>query len=193
MDSSKSHQSSIGSKFSTNLGNSAKLDQKDAMLGKKRSRQTMFLDVDEAAKRAPVPETATPKSSLRGFRDTCKKSAPIDPNIKDTVNSNTSDDTINGSIVIANISETKSNAFPPSDVGSTHDSFPSQNSWKHDGEIKAKDCQLVKPPVVKYTAAKMTGKRNPINFGKNVENSQNSSIERLHREATSDKLWKPDG
>mgnify|MGYP000409131708 FL=1 len=193
MDSSKSHQSSIGIKYSTNLGNSRKLDQKDAMLGKKRSRQTMFLDVDEAAKRAPVPETATPKISLRGFRDTCKKSAPIDPNIKDTGNSNTSDDTINGSRVIASISETKSNAIPPSDVGSTHDSFPSQNSRKQDGEIKAKDSQLVNPLAVKYTAAKMTGKKNPINSWKNVENSQKFSIERLHREATSDKLWKPDG
>ena len=192
MDSSKSHQSSIGGKFSTNLENNAKLEQKDAMLGKKRSRQTMFLDVDEAAKRAPVPETATPKSSLRGFRDTSKKSAEIDPNIKDTVNLNTSDDTINGPLVIASISEMKSNAFP-SDVGSTHDSFPSQNSWKQDGEIKAKNSQLIKPPARKYIGAKMTGKRNPINFRKKVENSQDSSIERLHREATSNKLWKLDG
>ena len=224
VDPSKGNQFSTETKFSTSFGKRGRLDQKDAMLGKKRNRQTMFLDVREAAKQAAPPKIPSVKKSSgatsRGNKDTPKTPVvpplTIDPRLKDSRNLNAASGMLNS----ASPSEMKSNPFPPSDVGpdgalvsqpsmsegSSSTIVGRQNSGKQDVEDKVKGSQPTKTAVVKYLAQgkldeklssfarSPTPKKNPAPFRKQVTTySQDSSIERLHREATCDKLWKPSG
>lgn len=228
----------VESKAPSSFVKRGRLDQKDAMLGKKRARQTMFLDVREAAKQAPPPKASTVKkssslSSFRNYKEVLKTPVPsctIDAMPKDPKSSSPSSDEFMGR-VIANSSGQNVNNLAFS-VGIVADGqaksqglvLPSStdevvegvslaaattparhSSLKGVGNEKGEGPQLNKPVVGRHpggSQGKLDGevkpasyvrplaKKNLNNYRKQTLYSQDSSIERLHREATCEKLWK---
>ncbi|KAI5072004.1 hypothetical protein GOP47_0012110 [Adiantum capillus-veneris] len=207
------------------FGKRERSDPKDAKLGKKRNRQTMFLDVREAAKQAPPPKTPTSKKSLSsslGFRNPPK--AMSDSRSKDSKMVSPVRECLRGA---ANLSELKTSTVTAnegahmgvSDASTTSQflarSVPSpadscvEGSSKNklgETEIKVKGMQSAKQAVGgKYPLGvggieekptshlRPVAKKNPNSLRKQVVASSDTSIARLHREATCDKLWKPPG
>lgn len=203
-------------------------DPKDAKLGKKRNRQTMFLDVREAAKQAPPPKTPTSKKSLSsslGFRNPPKAMADSRP--KDLKMVSPGRDSFRGPVA-ASLSELKSSIATPYEgahVGvsdgsttfqasargmPTHADISVEGNSKYklgETENKVKGVQSLKQAVGgKHSVVGGGGieekptshlrpiaKKNPNSSRKQVATCNDSSIARLHREATCDKLWKPPG
>lgn len=252
-DGLKGHQSFVEGKFSSSFGKRGRSDHKDAMLGKKRNRQTMFLDVREAARQAAPPKTPISKKNVSSpllFRQ--PKETPRTPVAQPVVDKNWdsvttrpkdqkisnpfSDGSKAGASSLLEV-RNSSNAnlegpqqgtsealkqcqMPVKKMGlSSSDTAVevlSSASNKHisrkqgQGDDKSRLSQLSKT-VGKHTGqGKMGADEKPANFlrplaKKNLNNfrkqstsgnlyhSQDSSIERLHREATCDKLWRSPG
>ncbi|MCO5593983.1 hypothetical protein L7F22_048002 [Adiantum nelumboides] len=222
-----SAQSVPENKVSSFFGKRERSDPKDAKLGKKRNRQTMFLDVREAAKQAPPPKTPTSKKTLSsslGFRNPLK--ATIDSRQKDSKMVSPVRDGLRGPVTGSSF-ELKSStvtAYEGVHVGVSDGSTTSQVSAKSvpspadssvegnsksklgESENKLKGVQFSKQAVGGKQCLGVAGieekptshlrpvaKKNPNSVRKQVAACNDTSITRLHREATCDKLWKPPG
>ncbi|MCO5552817.1 hypothetical protein L7F22_006334 [Adiantum nelumboides] len=222
-----SAQSVPENKVSSVFGKRERSDPKDAKLGKKRNRQTMFLDVREAAKQAPPPKTPTSKkilSSSLGFRNPLK--ATTDSRQKDSKIVSPVRDGLRGPVTGSSL-ELKSStltAYEGIHVGVSDGLTTSQVSAKSvpspadssvegnsksklgESENKLKGLQFSKQAAGGKQSLWVAGieekptshlrpvaKKNPNSVRKKVAACNDTSIARLHREATCDKLWKPPG
>eukprot|EP00250_Pteridium_aquilinum_P020444 c24814_g2_i2 orf=471-4703(+) len=244
MDVSKGVSLAVEDKPGMSFLKRGRSDQKDAMLGKKRARQTMYLDVREAAKQAPPPKAPTVKknsslSTARNHKEIPK--TPVTPfsndgRPKDLKSSSPSSNMLKAPWS-ANSSELKSNSLTSSEgvindwqaqsQGSVNKILPYSTDeavdafslasattpskltpWRGEGDDKGKVSHLSKPVVGKHPGGgrgklveeekptsyvRPLAKKNFSNYRKQTVYSQDSSIERLHREATCEKLWNSPG
>ncbi|KAL3830454.1 hypothetical protein ACJIZ3_019256 [Penstemon smallii] len=203
-------------KCSNNLGKRPKLDQqKEAMLGKKRSRQTMFLNLEDI-KQAGVLKTSTPKrqipapaisrivkearpnlpSAERGTQSVSRDVKPAD------LSSNDGNSVLeSGDCKSENNGDNSStpSGRPRSSTDLTLDGqtqpVSRQTSWKQPTDTRQlKNSQVpVRRPAVssqssldpKLAAKKQPAKKQPVM----TNQYQDTSVERLLREVTNQKFW----
>lgn len=207
-------------KCANNLGKRPKLDQqKEAMLGKKRNRQTMFLNLEDV-KQAGALKTSTPRKQIPApaITRTAKEAHPALPSaecgdkqthpvIRDTTQGDPSSYEGN-SFVQSNDCKSESNGDnssgtfrPPRRLNSSVDlssegqtpPVPRQSSWKHPPDAKQLSQFCGRTPAFgsySSTDPKVAAKKLPSKKQTFVSNQyQDSSVERLLREVTNEKFW----
>lgn len=208
---------------SVNIEKRPKPDQrKEVMLGKKRKRQTMFLDLQDVKQAGPL-NTSTPRKQIpapsrswtakethppRPSADSGEKQAqPVIPDMKQ--GDQVSDE--GKSFVDSNDNKTESDenshSGTPGPSGMLNSSadlssevqlpvVSRQSSWKHPSNSKQLN-QLSgrKTTVSNYSSTdpKLAAKRLTAKKQSFVNPYQDSSVERLLREVTSEKLWNHTG
>lgn len=204
-----------------NLGKRPKpYQRKEVMLGKKRGRQTMYLDLEDVkqvgALKTPTPRKQIPAPTLlRAPRETHSAVPSADseenqtqPVIQDTKQGDSS--TYEGNdFVESNDYKTESNensnSGTPGPSGMLNSSIDRsselqtplvsrQSSWKQPPNTKQLN-QLSgrKPAVYSSTDTKLPVKRITSKKQIFVNQYQDSSVERLLREVTSEKFWNHPG
>lgn len=204
-----------------NLGKRPKPDQrKEVMLGKKRGRQTMYLELEDVkqvgASKASTPtkQIPAPRALLRTVRenhsalpsaDSGEKQAQSvigDPEKDDPLTHKGNDFAESNDCKIE--SDENSNSAIPGPPGTLNGSIDlplqvqtplvsSQSSSKHQPNIKQlSQCSGRKPAVSGYTHPKLAVKRH-IPKQQSFVYIQDSSVERLLREVTSEKFWNHPG
>ncbi|XP_057794534.1 helicase sen1-like isoform X2 [Salvia miltiorrhiza] len=204
-----------------NLGKRPKPDQrKEVMLGKKRGRQTMFLDLEDVkqvgALKASTPRKQIPAPALlRTVRETHSALPSADSGEKQTQpiiwDTEQGDLLTNGGkdFVESDDYKTESNENsnsgtpgPSAMLNSSIDLYSQvqtplvsrQSSWKHPPNIKQLNQLSGRKPVVSsYADPKLAVKKLRSRKQSFVNQCQDSSVERLLREVTSEKFWNHPG
>eukprot|EP01018_Ginkgo_biloba_P000122 Gb_34450 [translate_table: standard] len=232
------------SKYAACLAKKRKLDQhKEAMLGKKRNRQTMFLNLEDVRQAGPI-RTSTPRrqSSVPspassshlgkdGFRSSHtsvdrlgdKQGLPVHKDQKQADSSSSEGGTVleyqdhkrndhnseeSSGSQISNLEKFPRGQGPPwskrmmncnsdSPVEGLPPPVPRQSSWKQGVEtkqIKSQQFPNRKLPVQGRESQdqRSAGKKHlsmPKKQGAGTGSYQDTSVERLHREVTSEKFW----
>ncbi|XP_077224944.1 putative helicase MAGATAMA 3 [Tasmannia lanceolata] len=205
-----------------------KLDQhKEAMLGKKRSRQTMFLNLEDVKQAGPI-KTSTPRRQIfsspvttRTVKETFRASPALvdhtgerqgqpitkeqrleDPICSDAstpLESNDHRAECNGDINPGfEVLPMKPNSGSEFSVEAYPNHIPRQGSWKQptdSRQLKNQHVSTRKSITVGQNRENMdlkSGTKKCLPFKKQTANStlyQDTSVERLIREVTSDKFW----
>ncbi|EPS67266.1 hypothetical protein M569_07512 [Genlisea aurea] len=176
------------------------LDQKkESMLGKKRGRQTMFLNLEDV-KQASAVKTSTPKRQIpaptvsRVGKET-RSPLPIgersDKQISSSAEANECKSEINND---HNSGSFRKVATDLSEIQTPV--IPRQSSWKQPSDskqLKNSQFSVRKPPVShpSSTDAKSATKKMPSRKPNTTSSNpyQDSSVERLLREVTNEKFW----
>ncbi|EYU33333.1 hypothetical protein ABFS82_03G017200 [Erythranthe guttata] len=202
-------------KYANNLGKRQKFDQqKEAMLGKKRSRQTMFLNLEDV-KQVGVLKSSTPRRQIPAPTRTlnvkeARTSLPsTEPAVGDTNQADLPSNEGN-SFVESNenkpesIGDGSSGLFvPPRRLNSSTElssegqtaPVPRQNSWKlppDTRQLKNSQNSGRKSAVSNQslTDLKLVPRKLPSKNQSFTSNQyQDSSVERLLREVTNEKFW----
>ncbi|GKC44526.1 hypothetical protein Tco_1062248, partial [Tanacetum coccineum] len=190
-------------KLATNSGKQPKVDeQKETMLGKKRSRQTMFLNLSDVKQAVPakipiprrpnfLPPTTTriPKDSqpLLDSGETMKDAKQFDES-NDEGNDNVESSDIKSECNNGDIDSRSVTRFKRLKIGANHaaeDTLITVNSR----QMKNGYAPIQKPPVSgidSWAGFKKLPSKKPATVSTQY---QDSSIERLLREVTNDKFW----
>ncbi|XP_047954096.1 helicase sen1-like [Salvia hispanica] len=199
-----------------NPGKRPKPDQqKEVMLGKKRGRQTMYLELEDvkqvgASKASTPKQIPAPRALLRTVRETHSALPSTDSGEEQTqsvIGDAEKGDllTYEGNEVAESndckiVSDENSNSATPGPPRTLNGSIDlplqvqtplvsSQSSLKHQPNIKQlSQCSGRKPAVSGYTHPKLAVKRH-LPQKQSFVNVQDSSVERLLREVTSEKFW----
>ncbi|KAH6759013.1 P-loop containing nucleoside triphosphate hydrolases superfamily protein [Perilla frutescens var. frutescens] len=202
-----------------NPGKRAKPDhQKEVMLGKKRGRQTVFLNLEDVKQAGPL-KTSTPRKQIpaptisRAVREAHpalpsaeseeKQTQPIiratelgdlstyegknfeeSNDYKSESNENSNSGTSGPSGMLNNSIDLSSEVQKPL--------VSRQSSWKHPPNLKQLNQVSGRKPAVSSfssTNLKLAGNRLPSKKQSFVNQYQDSSVERLLREVTSQKFW----
>lgn len=203
-----------------NPGKRPKPDQqKEVMLGKKRGRQTMYLELEDvkqvgASKASTPKQIPAPRALLRTVRETHSALPSTDSGEEQTqsvIGDAEKGDllTYEGNEVAESndckiVSDENSNSATPGPPRTLNGSIDlplqvqtplvsSQSSLKHQPNIKQlSQCSGRKPAVSGYTHPKLAVKRH-LPQKQSFVNVQDSSVERLLREVTSEKFWNHPG
>ncbi|KAH7283286.1 hypothetical protein KP509_35G070300 [Ceratopteris richardii] len=222
-DLTNSSQFTTDNRTSSCVGKRDRSDPRDAKLGKKRARQTMFLDVREAAKQAPPPKTPTVKKNVAsiGFRNPsrtvpdqrhkdAKIPSPLRDGLRGTMITNSMEpkpsgmSSHEGTHAIASDGSTTTQIGFRSTVPVGDHTYEGQSKNRlGENETKLRGLPHTKQAAGgKYTSGgfsheekppchmRPTAKKNPNALRRPISSSNDTSIARLHREATCEKLWK---
>ncbi|KAL9257030.1 putative ATP-dependent helicase C29A10.10c, partial [Drosera capensis] len=202
----KGVEASYALKCANNIGKKHNIDQqKQAMLGKKRNRQTMFLNL-EGVKEAGAIKSSTPKRQMVSSRNSrlgewqngsfCKDQNLMGNEDHGSMESNDGKSESNNEINSGRLARSRRSSFShdPSTEGASP-SFLRQN-LKQPAEPKAmQNIQAPQGKPASYNHGSVDTK--PVSTKKNPPKKQtvissqyqDSSIERLLREVTSEKFW----
>lgn len=205
-------------KYGNSIGKRPKLDQqKEAMLGKKRSRQTMFLNLEDV-KQAGVLKSSTPRRQIpaptiiRTMKETRasaergdKQSQPVVRDAKQSdllsnegntvVESNECKSESNGDYSSGSVGAPRrlNTATDVSSEGQTP-MAPRQGSWKLPPDTRQhKNSQFTgrKAAISSQTSvdSKLVAKKLPTKKQTTSNQYQDTSVERLLREVTNENFW----
>ncbi|XP_023743214.1 uncharacterized ATP-dependent helicase C29A10.10c isoform X2 [Lactuca sativa] len=202
----------------TNPGKRPKLDQqKEAMLGKKRSRQTMFLNMEDVKQAGPI-KILTPKKhnfqppivtrivkESRPVLDSIKEAKPIDQSCNEGNNnhvesSDTKSDCNESDLSSGPVTRSRRTNSGTDLAGEDKDKLFSdhihrQSSFKQPNDsrqMKNPHIPIKKPPLnlITQNDSKSLVKKLPSRKPTTVTTLyQDTSVERLLREVTNDKFW----
>ncbi|KAK6115465.1 hypothetical protein DH2020_007734 [Rehmannia glutinosa] len=207
-------------KYANNLGKHPKLDQqKEMMLGKKRSRQTVFLNLEDV-KQTGASKTSTPRRQIFAptMSRTVKETHPILPSAEceDEQTQPIIRDTKQGDLLSyegnsfmesndfksESCGDNDSGAFRPprrltgsKDLSSVGQTPPAsrQSSWKHPPDTKQLNQVSGRKPAVSRHISnnpKLDAKKLPSKKQTLLSNQyQDTSVQRLLREVTNEKFW----
>lgn len=207
-------------RFVNNPVKRPKIDEhKEAMLGKKRARQTVFINVEDAKQASSVKTTPRRQASFpaavvtRTVKDSSRASTPVGergaerPNTKDQKQSDIMSTEGSSTMESANL-KNEPNGDAISGLGrpkklnhnesfsETYTSVSRQGPSKQSvdtRQFKNSSVSTRKPPVsgLGNTDQKLGVKKNPSSKRQNSINPQyqDTSVERLLREVTSEKFW----
>ncbi|XP_042457876.1 uncharacterized ATP-dependent helicase C29A10.10c-like [Zingiber officinale] len=214
----KGVEASHALRFVNNPVKRPKIDeQKEAMLGKKRARQTVFINVEDvkqvsSMKPTPKRQTSFPAPIVtRTVKDSSCTSTPGGAERPNTKNQNHSDimsteccstmESVNlktepnGDVILGGIIRPKK-LNPNEEFSETYPPVLGQGPSKQSVDTRQSKNSSVssrKPPVpgLGNTDHKLGSKKNPYSNRPNAMNPQcqDTSVERLLREVTSEKFW----
>ncbi|XP_077213886.1 uncharacterized protein LOC143848744 isoform X3 [Tasmannia lanceolata] len=199
-------------KYANNPGKRHKLDQhKEAMLGKKRNRQTMFLNLEDVKQVGPI-KTSTPRRLSLSSTVTTRT-------VKETFRAVTKDHKQEDTICTETITPLEFNDHKPESNGNINPGFealPKKLNGGNDFSVEVNPVSIPrqgswKQPTDSRQLMNHVSTRKLITVGQNRENMdlksgnkkhlpskkqnanstlyQDTSVERLLREVTCDKFW----
>ncbi|GJS80125.1 hypothetical protein Tco_0730006 [Tanacetum coccineum] len=192
-------------KLANNAGKRPRIDhQKEAMLGKKRSRQTMFLNLEDV-KQAGAIKTSTPKRQIPPITTRVTKDKQIQPPMtKDTkqvdqscnesssnVESSDLKSDCNNGDMNSGLSGRPKRSISSIDLAAEDKPLPSQRQsilkQTKNAQVSSRKTVLISQNSID---PKTGGKKLPSKKPATVTNQyQDTSVERLLREVTNDKFW----
>ncbi|GJY04208.1 hypothetical protein Tco_0370148, partial [Tanacetum coccineum] len=192
-------------KLANNAGKRPRIDhQKEAMLGKKRSRQTMFLNLEDV-KQAGAIKTSTPKRQIPPITTRVTKDKQIQPPMtKDTkqvdqscnesssnVESSDLKSECNNGDMNSGLSGRPKRSISSIDLAAEDKPLPSQRQsilkQTKNAQVPSRKTVLISQNSID---PKTGGKKLPSKKPATVTNQyQDTSVERLLREVTNDKFW----
>ncbi|KAI3689280.1 hypothetical protein L2E82_47234 [Cichorium intybus] len=216
LDNIKNENTNNVSKLQTNPGKRPKLDQqKEAMLGKKRNRQTMFLNMEDVKQAGPV-KILTPKKQnfqppiitrivkdSRPLFDSMKEAKQVDQSSNEGNNNmessdNTKSDCIESDLNSGHVNRSKRTSNGMDIGGEDKDKLfqdHRQSSFKQPNDsrqMKNPHIPIKNRPQITQNPAvlKKLPSRKPTTV---TTQYQDTSVERLLREVTNDKFWQHPG
>lgn len=204
-------------KCTNNLGKRPKLDQqKEVMHGKKRGRQTMFLDLEDIKQAGPL-KSSTPRKQIpppaitrtvkeahqsMPSADCGDKQSIRDPKLDDPSSCDDNNSLESNSCKSECNGDSRSGILgPPRKLNRLIDNFSEgqaspasqQSSRKHPPDTKQLSQFSGRKPAVSSYGSTLAAKRPPSRKQTFVNQYQDSSVERLLREVTNEKFWQHPG
>ncbi|KAG6473087.1 uncharacterized ATP-dependent helicase C29A10.10c-like [Zingiber officinale] len=206
-------------RFANNLIKRPKVDEhKEAMLGKKRARQTVFINVEDARQASSMKTTPRRQTSFSApivthiIRDTTDAHTPVIdqgtelPNTKDQkqayIMGNEGSSTIeltdmksepNGDVIPRGLTRPKK--LNHECFSETYPQVPSQGSWKQSPDHRQFKSSLLpsqKLPVAQNNTDQKSDTKKIPSLKRQISSNpqyQDTSVERFLREVTSEKFW----